>query len=102
MLTTTFASTMKAQLLKYACGERVFCPLCECVLDCQDAVLLKSPAVALCVDCFERETDKHAWRFDPDPYGLHGVDVDTRQAEVDKHKQAIVDVDGRDIDWDLA
>lgn len=31
--------TLTGELVKYACGRAIFCPGCEVVLDCRDAVL---------------------------------------------------------------
>jgi hypothetical protein len=95
------ADVCRAQLLRWAVGQAMFCPVCQGVLDCRTSVLLQDPAVVVHGDCFEQIAERSKWRFDRDPYGKHGLPDSDRFAEWEARRDAMIDVDGRAVDWEL-
>ena len=50
--------TMQRNLLKYAAGAAIFCPLCEAVADCKRWVIAtyKGKTCGVCAKCWDKHT----------------------------------------------
>ena len=48
-------TTITRNLLKYAAGRSIFCPLCQEVLDCKRTVILEAGSISktLCASCWD-------------------------------------------------
>ncbi len=94
MVCDLLRETMQAQLLRYACGARIFCPICDRVLDAPKAVLLKDPATAICCSCWDKYVKQYRTEL--------AVDPQWGESAFQERLDSILDVDGRTINWDFA
>lgn len=58
--------TIKRNLLKYAAGRAIFCPICETIMDWKKTVLITFPSGGTrtsCTSCFDKEMAKAKAEF---------------------------------------
>jgi hypothetical protein len=74
-------------LVQWVAGRQMFCPHCDKILDRKTTVLTRK-GKAICGTCLDRALanirERSGHRFDPDPYGKHGLTLEHRMTVIDE------------------